>query len=361
MTTATGAMTVNAGTLILTGVNTYAGVTTIDSDGTFDVGGPNFGTDASVTSNITNNGIFNYNETNGTAVTYAGVVSGNGSININGEVGLFVAENTEPGTLSGAQPTQNFLDGSAGTVSVSGSIVTLSGNNTDTGTTTVNNAALLVQGVTAKLAGPVVVSSGSYLGGNGTINGDVTMDGGFAPGLGEAETITVNSNIGWTTGHVAAFETLTINGNLAWDPQNTNYFHLNSANSTAISDKVTVTGNVSYFGSTTAGSIIFDFEDTGFFSGTPEIYTLLTSNTNLANLGLTPGSFLAENVYASGTGEAYGQSFFLFANGGKTLEFELVPEPAAWGLLAGGAMLLLGLRRKRLLAKAAKGSVETKA
>jgi len=213
----------------------------------------------------------------------------------------------------------------------------------------------------------VHVNSGSYLGGHGTISADVVDDGSLYPGLNETVTYSTLGN-GRTLGTASALDTLNIGGNLIWNPDNTiNYFHLNSANNNPTSDRVVVSGNVSYAGS--GAEIDFDFEDTGFFDGThPETYTLMTA-ANGFNLGsLTASQFLsdlkAENVLAGSAGSNYGQSKFILVNTGgasQALQFVVVPEPSMWGLLAGGVMLLVGLRRKRLLAKAAKAGADIQA
>ena len=107
------------------------------------------------------------------------------------------------------------------------------------------------------------------------------------------------------------------------------------------------------------GIITFDFEDTGYFDGTsPNTYVLINA-ANSWNTGFSLSQFQAINV---GPGGIYGAgSGFMFANGGKELEFVVVPEPATWGLLIGGASLLMGLRRKRRLAAAAKDASITNA
>ena len=73
----TGTLTqAGAGTTILTGANTYSGGTTI-SAGTLQIG--NGGTTGAVAGNITDNSDLIFNRSN--ALTYAGVISGTGSLN----------------------------------------------------------------------------------------------------------------------------------------------------------------------------------------------------------------------------------------------------------------------------------------
>jgi hypothetical protein len=153
--------------------------------------------------------------------------------------------------------------------------------------------------------------------------------------------------------------TLTINGTLTWNPQPSvaNVFHL--SNTSNASDAINVLGSVDYKGNNSE-LIEFDFQDTGYFDGTdPETYTLLTSTSSLENLGFTLNQLVAENVWQGDRGLQ--GSHFAFSTNGEALEFVVVPEPSMWGLLAGGVMLLLGLRRKRALAKAAQADRSTQA
>jgi autotransporter-associated beta strand protein len=148
------------GTLTLTGNNTYPGGTTINS-GTLQVGAG--GTSGSIGSgNVADNSVLVFNRSDN--VTFGGVISGAGSV---------------------------VKDG-AGTLTLL--------TNTYTGTTTVSNGTLVVNGDHAATS---TIVYGGTLGGTGTFYGPVTLEVGttLAPGA-AVGTLTINSD-------------LTIGGNLA--------------------------------------------------------------------------------------------------------------------------------------------------
>ncbi len=323
-----GSTTINAGTLTSTGsTNTFAGGVSIGASGTFNLAP--LGAAPNISGNVANSGTFNYHGFDSTT-TYAGNISGAGTTNYLGFTGVAISE----GTTGRA--------GNITSASSSGDILILSGVNANSGgTVSVTTGGVVVSG---QVQGSVHIGSGSYLGGGGSINSDVTVSGGvLAPGLAETMTYaTIGNN---SHGTAANLDTLTIGGNLAWTPSATaaNVFHLSGTDNT--SDRINVSGNVTYAG-TSLQSIAFDFQDTGFFDGTnPETYTLLTSSNDLSNLGFSLSQLHAENVLAGGRGTV--GSYFMFANGGTALEFVVVPEPSTFALLAGGAMLLMSLRCRR--------------
>ncbi len=147
-----------AGTLILSGNNTYSGITTI-SDGTLQVG--NGGTSGTLgTGDVTNNSALIFNRSDDSS--YAGVISGTGAVTKNG--------------------TGNF---------------NLNGINTYIGATIVNAGILSVNGSIS--SSTTTVNSGGTLGGTGTV-GDVFINGGtFAPGN-SIGTINVSGNLDFTGG-----------------------------------------------------------------------------------------------------------------------------------------------------------------
>ena len=148
----------------LTGANTYSGLTTVQSS-TGLVIGSGTGTGTFGTGNILDNGSVTVNRTG--TLTYAGGISGSGSLSLTSGAGGIVA-------LSGTLGQTGALSiGGPGTVIFSGSntysantlttcqfflVENTSGSATSTGTLTVGN-----------------VSGGDYLGGTGIISGPVTI------------------------------------------------------------------------------------------------------------------------------------------------------------------------------------------
>ncbi|MBI9087377.1 MAG: autotransporter domain-containing protein [Desulfobacterales bacterium] len=209
-----------SGILTLTGTNTYSGGTTVS-------GGTLQGNTTSLQGNITNNAAVVFDQ--GAAGTYAGVMSGTGSLTKSGagvltlsgsntyNGGTTVSAGTLQGTATSLQGdiTNNaavvFDQGAAGTYAgvISGTgtlakngagVLTLSGANTYSGLTTINAGSLAVNG---SLAGPVTVGAAGTLSGSGTV-GNVTINGNLAPGNSIG---TINTgNIAFNAGSVYTVE-----------------------------------------------------------------------------------------------------------------------------------------------------------
>ncbi|WP_160311513.1 autotransporter outer membrane beta-barrel domain-containing protein [Rhodopirellula islandica] len=124
-----------AGTLTLSGANSYTGGTTVSA-------GELIGNTTSLQGNIDNDAAVQFNQA--ADGTYSGVVSGTGSL-----------------TKSGSEA------------------LTLSGVNTYLGTTTVSAGRLAINGSTTSAT---TVAAGAELGGSGTITGDVINNGRLAAG-----------------------------------------------------------------------------------------------------------------------------------------------------------------------------------
>ena len=205
-----GALTkTGAGTLALTGDNTYSGGTTI-SAGTLQLG--NGGTTGSVVGNILNNAILAFNRSN--TLTFGGVISGTGAVHQDGAgTTILTADNTytggttiNAGTLqlgnggTGGSIAGNVLNNGTlafnrsdavtfgGVISGTGALqqngagsTNLTATNIFTGATTVNAGTLFVNGSIATSSG-VTVNSGGTLGGTGALP-KVTINGGtLSPG-----------------------------------------------------------------------------------------------------------------------------------------------------------------------------------
>lgn len=145
-----------SGTLVLTGNNTYTGVTTI-TGGMLQVSSD--GITGMVSGNVVNGGALMFNRAD--TVTYNAIISGTGSVSQIG-TGMLV----------------------------------LNGANTYTGATTVQAGTLEIgdeSHATATVQSDVTVDNGGTLRGHGTINGNVVSDGTVWPG-GSVGVLTINGN-----------------------------------------------------------------------------------------------------------------------------------------------------------------------
>jgi fibronectin-binding autotransporter adhesin len=257
---ATGQITkLGSGTLTLSGTNTYSGGTTV-SAGTLQ------GNTSSLQGDITNNASVVFDQ--GTDSTYAGIMTGTGSL---------TKENT--------------------------GILTLTGANTYTGTTTISAGGLFVNG---SLSGPVIVNSGARLGGSGTVNQTTVNSGGAlapgnSPGILNTGDLTLNSGSsldveinGTTPGtehdQVNVTGTVTLNSpelniSLGYAPVKGDTYTI--INNDAV-DAVTGTFNGLTEGATFSfGSQLFQITYTGV-DGNDVVISYLYSPTNFAATAVTP-------------------------------------------------------------------------
>jgi outer membrane autotransporter protein len=220
----TGSLTTNmttaADTLTLSGTNTYTGGTTVTQ-------GNLTGTTNSLQGNITNNAAVTFDQ--GTAGTYAGIMSGTGTL-----------------TKAGA------------------GILTLSGTNTFNGLTTLNAGGLILNG---QVGGALTVAGGT-LSGIGTIGGTVTLNGGtFSPG----------NSIGTTT----------ILGNYVQNAGSTLEVEVSKAASGALSsDFLDVAGSATLV----AGSTIhvLDITPPGRLIGTGDTFNIIEADGGVGVTGNGP-------------------------------------------------------------------------
>ncbi len=171
-----------AGTLLLTGANTYTGLTTING-GTLQIGalGQIVGaTQINVAGTLDNSGTVGAIDLEGGTLTGSGTVGavmlGPGGGAILGNINSSADYVFQSGIVSGA------LGGTAGLIKTGSGTVTLLGSNSYQGPTSVNFGKLVVNG--ALTASAVTVGSGATLGGSGSNAGTVTVNSGghLAPG-----------------------------------------------------------------------------------------------------------------------------------------------------------------------------------
>nr|WP_232793413.1 autotransporter domain-containing protein [Caulobacter hibisci] len=202
-----------AGTLILTGANTYTGGTSIQA-GTLQIG--DGGTSGSIVGNVGNRGVLVFNRSDD--ITFAGRISGSGALRILDGGVTFTADHIYAGGTTIASGAQLNL-GAGGTSGLIGDVVAngallfdrsdsfnfdglisgsgvvrqvgsgklvLTGDSSAfTGATSVEAGTLTVNG--SLVGSTLTVASGATLGGAGTV-GDTTIQSGghLAPGSGEA-------------------------------------------------------------------------------------------------------------------------------------------------------------------------------
>ncbi len=217
------------GTLVLAGMNTYTGGTTI-SAGTLQLG--DGGASGSIEGDVQNEGLFAFNRSD--TYIFDGLIAGSGGVN---QIGT--------GTT------------------------VLTGNSTYAGPTTVQAGRLLFNGDLSGAAGLVSVESGGTLGGTGTLGGDVTADDGGAIAPGDAS---------------SAPGTLTLGGDLALAAGSTLSYDFGQANVVGgpLNDLLVVGGDLVLDGTleitTTVG---------GSFS--PGVYRVMSYAGSLADNGLDIG------------------------------------------------------------------------
>ncbi|WP_186291825.1 autotransporter domain-containing protein [Ancylobacter moscoviensis] len=161
----TGALAkAGAGTLTLTGANSYTGGTTINA-GTLQLG--DGGTSGWILGDVLNNGALAFDRSDD--VTFSGTISGTGALQQNG---------------TGA--------------------TVLTGTSTYTGSTTVSSGALIVNGSIAA-SSLLTVDSGTLVGGTGTLPATTINGGTLAPGN-SIGTINVQGNLALSTGTTQQIE-----------------------------------------------------------------------------------------------------------------------------------------------------------
>jgi fibronectin-binding autotransporter adhesin len=238
------------GTLVLAGANTYTSGTEI-RQGTLQISSDaNLGDAAG---GITLDGGMLWSTASVTSARTVTLNIGNGTFRT--DAGL---------TLSG------LIDGGGGLTKAGTAALTLTGDNTYAGTTTISAGAFYVNGDQRGATGPTSVAAGATLGGTGTIGGSVTVANGGILAPGDAD---------GTPG------TLALAGNLTLNSASVLNYKFGEANAAggALNDLVTVGGNL-----TLDGTLNVSVSPGGTFG--PGIYRVFSYDGALTNNGLTVGT-----------------------------------------------------------------------
>lgn len=235
------------------------------------------------------------------------------------------------GTISNGTGTGHFLNlvkGNTGTQ-------VLGGNNTYTGTTTVNAGTLIINNTAGSGTGTgaVTVNVSGTLGGNGTISGATTVNG----------TIAAGNSIG------------TLNtGNLSISSTGVLDNELGRSGVTPVSDRVNVTGTVSLASGADLKLTLFSglnnpAENDIFFlisndstDAVSGVFTKLNGSATTLNEG-SVFSWNSQSWKITYLAD-FGTSSF---TGGNDIALQVVPEPTTWAFIAFSLTSVLVFRRRR--------------
>ena len=265
-------LTVNSGLLALSASNGYGGGTTV-SGGTLQLG--NAFALGSTSSGLTVGG--GLLDVHGFSLGVGGLSGGAGTIDDLGSTAstLTVGNGNGSGTYSG---TILSSSGAINLVKTGAGTLYLSGNNSYTGTTLVNNGLLAVMGSHTG-GGAYTIASGGTLGGLGNISATVTMNAGatlFPGAAGPTGTMTLgNLNVAGTNNDLV--------------------FNLTGTASSPGSDLLAVTGLLSLAGTTTISVPSVDLGKLGSTNYPLITFGSYSSLTNTPSSDFTPAAGVLTN------------------------------------------------------------------
>jgi len=315
----------SAATLTLSGANTFTGQLSVQQ-GTLSIASINNASANGVLGNSATAVILGNTGSQTGTLAYTGGNATSTKKFTMGTGGTGAFDVTTAGTTLGLS---GLIDGSGNLVKSGAGTLTVSGNNTYSGTTTVSAGTFFVDGNQAAATGAVDIQANATLGGNnGTIGGSTTIEGlaTLSPGKSSVSVLTFSNNLTFagTTSKVLI--------DVATGSKGTNY------------DSVAVGGILGYKGAMTLSI------NAALASATYDLYSFTTGNytghfDSVAFTGTGPysGSFSTADSGATFTANQNGQ-FLKFTT--STGDLTVVPEPASVALLVIGTTFLLWRRRK---------------
>jgi autotransporter-associated beta strand protein len=299
-----GGFTVNgSGVQTLTGSNGYSGATNIGSNATLQLGNGTSGNDGTIgnTSVVNDSGTLIFNRAGANTASYK--ITGGGNVTVSG---------------SGSQTLSNSNNNYSGTTTVNGTLI-VAGALTGNGPVNINNGGTLGGGFSAipAIYGNVNIASGGNLypsfglqtaGNNMVLNSNLTL----------SSSANVTINLG---ANGSLVDTITADG----------ANNGGSGSSVTLSGDSTDTLTIYLLTALSAPPASFDF-----------LYT--------ANASDTPNGNFALNAIFAGPGNNGGYAATVGWDAGNDaydVTFTAVPEPGTWGMLLGGAGMLVAIQRMR--------------